>query len=140
MNFFKLPGRSLILLQSISVLLVLFLGCGGHRSASESENRELGDQLVPSRVVYSAKSDFDCYSERMGGYRREQLKVGRNLGEKDLVVLAALFNDVVAPDLTIDEGRSGQIPRFIVSLATQDEHDIVPTEEFLQSLKSDGFQ
>jgi hypothetical protein len=76
----------------------------------------------------------------MGGYRREQLKVGRILDDRDLAVLAALFNDVVAPDLTVDKGNSGEPPSFTVLLATQDEHEIVPTEGFLEGLKADGFQ
>jgi hypothetical protein len=122
-----------------AAIVLLLLGCG-HRSANEGGSQREVDTPSPRRVFYRSERDIHCYEDWHGGYRPDQLKFGRLLDDKDIAVLAAVYNDVVSPGLTIEEGDSGVTPVLSVGLATCDVHNITPPSEFLQSITPHGYE
>lgn len=81
---------------------------------------------------------FPCYSDRRGGLRRDQLKIGRSFDQKDVAVLTSLYREVVVEDLLASYDPHHTIREIGITLASQDEHRISPSDEFLTSINTDS--
>lgn len=84
------------------------------------------------------RKEFPCYDDRRGGFRRAQLKTGRSFDEKDLAVLASLYQQVVVEDLLAGYDRHHIIHEIVITLASQDERKVLPTDSFVASISTDS--
>jgi hypothetical protein len=85
----------------------------------------------------ATRDEWPCY-DNTKPIPVHALKQGRQLDEKDIEALTALYQQLVVGDLL---GRSAEGVRtraVVVTLGTQDEHDIIPPDEFLQQVSVDS--